>query len=655
MADHLSVARVVLDVRLPQLDRLFDYAIPDGWTVRPGVRVRVPLGKKGRVVSGFVVEVLSDTDFTGTLAPLDALVSDVVVLRPEMWDLAREVADRQAGSAADILRLAIPPRAARYEKAWEQRVRAENPSPVIEPPEPPESVSREGWAQMVAPGERIALTLPSGVVTSATPGRSVPRGYALLAHYAASLLAQGESVLCAVPDWRDVELLHRAVTGVCPEESVVLWRGEGTPTERYTAFLRTLEDRPTVVLGSRHAVWAPLSNLGAIIVVGESDASHREPLAPYPHTRDVALVRHTHSSARLVFADWVPSADTMRLMDMGYLRPVVADGSRRPRVIPTALVAQGDQPVPGRLPSVAHRGVSEALREGPVLVQVFRAGFAPGLSCAGCSAKVRCGHCGGPLRAGDRHQVPQCGWCGIPEGAFRCADCGSTTLRPRGQAVGRTLAELGRAFPGVPVVRADGDHRVLDVSSAPSLVVATRGAEPIADGGYRAVLLLDGEAMLQREALDAEVETLRGWEWALSLAAADAKVFLTDVSGDVVTHFAAGASAERVRRDWLLRKDLSMPPAVRVVSLSGGAAAIPSFVEAACAVDGSVDALGPVVLPDGRQQVLVRTPYAHAPRVAATLRAEVIAQAVSRRPPSERVRVVVDDRDALDDVARSAG
>lgn len=161
--------------------------------------------------------------------------------------------------------------------------------------------------------------------------------------------------------------------------------------------------------------------------------------------------------------------------------------------------------------------------------------------------------------------------------------------------------------------------------------------------------------MLGREALDAEVETLRAWEWAVSLAHPDAKVFLTDVAGDVVTHFAAGASAERVRKDWLGRKDLAMPPAVRVVSLTGGASAVRSCAEVAAAIEGTADSLGPVVLPDGRHRILVRTSYASAPQVAAVLRAEVMKQALSRRPPSERVRVVMDDRDALDDVARSAG
>ncbi len=75
------VARVLVDSPLPQLDRLFDYRIPeelfDG--ARPGVRVRVPLRSAGRVVDGFIVEV-ADTEDERPLSDLDAVVSTVEVL-----------------------------------------------------------------------------------------------------------------------------------------------------------------------------------------------------------------------------------------------------------------------------------------------------------------------------------------------------------------------------------------------------------------------------------------------------------------------------------------------------------------------------------------------------------------------------------------------
>ena len=114
------VARVLIDSPLPQLDRLFDYEIPAELTAdaQPGVRVRVPLRSAGRVVDGLLVELGEPDASDRPLSQLEAVVSPVAVLTPALYALARRAADRAAGSAGDILRLAIPKRMVRAEKAW---------------------------------------------------------------------------------------------------------------------------------------------------------------------------------------------------------------------------------------------------------------------------------------------------------------------------------------------------------------------------------------------------------------------------------------------------------------------------------------------------------------------------------------------------------
>ncbi|RIJ51841.1 primosomal protein N' family DNA-binding protein, partial [Clavibacter phaseoli] len=109
----------MVDSPLPQLDRLFDYAVPEALraTCVPGVRVRVPLRSAGRVADGYVVEMGDGQGYDGALSEVEQVVSPLPVLRPEIWTLAREVADRQAGTASDVVRLAVPPRQVRVEKA----------------------------------------------------------------------------------------------------------------------------------------------------------------------------------------------------------------------------------------------------------------------------------------------------------------------------------------------------------------------------------------------------------------------------------------------------------------------------------------------------------------------------------------------------------
>ncbi|MFS2031571.1 primosomal protein N', partial [Curtobacterium sp. CT11-45] len=130
-----TVARVVLDSPLPQLDRLFDYRVPDGLEddCVPGVRVKVPLRTGARMSDAYVVEIVTEGEYPGELSAIETVVSPVPVLAPEIWSLARAVADRAAGVASDVLRLAVPTRQVRAEKAWLARDTAWSP-PSVEPP-----------------------------------------------------------------------------------------------------------------------------------------------------------------------------------------------------------------------------------------------------------------------------------------------------------------------------------------------------------------------------------------------------------------------------------------------------------------------------------------------------------------------------------------
>jgi primosomal protein N' (replication factor Y) len=644
-----AIARVVLDTRLPHLDRLLDYRIPDGMSVSRGNRVKVPLGRAQKLSTGFVVDVTQDSDYPGELSPIDDVVSEVCVLTDELWRLAREVADRQGGSAADILRLAIPQRAVRVERAWLDRA----PAPFKPPPVPETSrhYSPDTWNNMIAVGSRTALELPPGILNTST-GHPTTKAADTIAALAATVLATGQSVVISVPDWRDSDLVWRSLLEYLPPDSMVRLGADQTPSERYTNYLRCLEDSPIVVIGQRHAVYQPVSQLGLLVVLSESDDSHREPLAPYPHTRDIALIRAQQTGCALVFADWVTGVDIMRLVDMDYLTLVAPMTRERPKVIPTALTVQGEQsPTPGRLPSLAYRAVSDAIVDGPVLIQVFRSGFAPGLACTSCRDRVRCEGCGGPVTASSPAARRSCRWCGVSSTPRACPGCGATAVTPIGQGVGRTVTELGKAFPTVPVIQADGDHPTLEVSDRPALVVATRGSEPVAHGGYRAVLLLDGDKMLQRSSLGALEETLRSWEWAASLAAPGTSVYVTDVEGPVVHAFAAGAHRDLMMRELRERRDLRLPPAIRIASVTGPAAIVADVTKTIVDAFPGSDVLGPIRLDEDRVRSVLRFSYSVGSDIARDLRAAVIARALSPTPAAKRLRIVLDDLAALDQIS----
>jgi len=219
---------------------------------------------------------------------------------------------------------------------------------------------------------------------------------------------------------------------------------------------------------------------------------------------------------------------------------------------------------------------------------------------------------------------------------------------------GRTAEELGRAFPGTPVVVSGGATVVELVPRAPALVVATPGAEPVADGGYGAALLLDSWALLGRADLRAGEETLRRWMNAAALvrpsSAGGQVIGAADAAHPVVQALVRWDPVGPAERELADRRALGFPPATRMASLAGSPQALADFLEA-LRLPADADLLGPVPEPprpgqEGeRERYLVRVPRSEGSALAAAL-AEV--QGVrSARKVTEHVRVQLDPLDLV--------
>ncbi len=626
------IARVLVDSPLPQLDRLFDYVIPAGLRgeVVPGVRVRIPLRSAGRIADGFVIEIVESVEYTGVLSELDSVLSPIPVLTPDVWSLARRAADRAAGSAIDIVRLAVPTRQVRVEKAYLAAVESE-PFPVVEPP----VMSFYGQGvleQAIMSRERLAVDAVPGV---SEVGDVWVGSWALtLAQAAAVTVASGSTAILCVPDYRDQDQLEAALATVLPPERIVRLDARQSNPDRYRAFLRCLADTPLAIVGNRSVVYAPASRLGLIALWDDGDPLHSEPLAPYVHSRDAALLRQEQQGCSLMLVGNSRSTEVERLVELGWVRSVSPAPAVRPKVVPTAQQVGGDRLAEqARIPSSAWKEARAALELGPVLVQVGRPGYAPRLACVDCGQTARCLRCEGPLSQRSSRSVPACSWCGALAVGWRCSHCEGERMRLVGAAgASRTAEDLGRAFPGVRVIVADGERTVQHVDSRPAIVIATRGAEPIAAGGYRAVLLLDGERMVARESLRVAEDCLRWWSNAVALAAPGAPTVLVGVGGALATALVTWQQARFASAELADRRRLRFPPAVRVATVSGTVDAVSGAI-AHLGVDPS-DVLGPVDTGPSSVRTIVRFDYAHGTEVAAALRAEVIRAATSRRRPA---------------------
>ena len=597
VAAENPVARVLLEAYVPHLDRVFDYRVSAALHEQAVVGSKVSVIFSGRKMSGWVVERVAHTDVPEErLLPIRRVLSPLPVAAPEIVDLAEAVAQRCAGTAADVLRVAIAPRVARVDKEF--TAGDATPAPTEEPsrdtreqPSPGEQDGEGDDAVTASPEVWEHYTHGPEFITAVASGRPV-RGVVevlpsaedhdwarLTANAMATAYAAGRGAVGVVADHKALERLETALHELVGEDAVVrLHAGDG-PTPRYRGFLELALGRKRLAVGTRSAAYAPVQDLALVCCHDDGDVNFVEQRAPYQHTRDVLLLRAQQQGLAALFTGYAVSPEAQRLVSTGWAVRLAPDRTelRRcsPRIEATSdsyNTARDPLAARARLPHEAFRVARAALEKGPVLVQVARKGYAPVLACQRCRTPARCRACDGPLALSSANAVPVCTWCGRQAHEWSCAECGFTRVRLSSVGAGRTAEELGRAFPQVPVI-SSSEHTVrARVGSAPALVVATPGAEPVAEGGYAAALLLDGNQMLARPWLRAEEQTLRRWFNAAALVRSTehgGTVVVTADQDRAVSALVRWDPAGHSERELHERHELGLPPAVRTAALTG--------------------------------------------------------------------------------------
>jgi primosomal protein N' (replication factor Y) len=659
-----------VDKGVLHLDRYFDYAVPEELDAeaQPGVRVRVRFGagtrnvrsgrrEGGGLIDGFIVDRCAESDYQGPLAALAQVVSPEPVLEAGLLELARAVADRYAGSLADVLQLAIPPRHGKAEART---------SP--EPPAPPAAPDAGSWRRYGHGAEFVGALASGGVpraVWTALPG---PEWAEEIARAVQATLASGRGALVVVPTGRPAARVDAALTELLGKGQHALLTADAGQERRYREWLAVRRGAVRAVVGTRAAMFAPVRDLGLVAIWDDGDSSHSDDRAPFPHVREVLELRATREKCGFLLGSWSCTVEAAQLVETGWAAPLVADREQvrgaAPliRTVGDGDLARDEAARAARLPTLAWNVAREGLKHGPVLVQVPRRGYVPRLACERCREPARCRHCAGPLEARESNGALHCGWCGRDEGSWHCGACGGFRLRAQVVGARRTAEELGRAFPAVPV-RTSGREQVLDtVAGTPALVVSTPGAEPVAEGGYAAALLLDGWAMLGRPDLRAGEDALRRWIGASALVrpqgAGGTVVVVAEPTLRPVQALVRWDPVGHAVRELSERAELSFPPVSRMASVAGTPQALSTFLAGAELPPDAV-VLGPVAVPDAVpgpsrrpgavpagehwERVLIRVPPGSGAALAAALKAAQAARMA--RGAAEPVRIRVDPLD----------
>lgn len=576
------IARCYVDVGVPHLDRVFDYAIPEEMEglVNPGVRVKVPFA--GRRLPGYVVEVCEESEVSDP-SPL-AWVSPEVVLPFDSLGLVRAVANHCAGSFMDVARLAVPPRRAAVEKTgghcFEVGIPDVGPSPIDLYP------TGSGLRRSLREGgSPRASWLVAPLVSSEGDWA---QGFASLV---ADTVASSRSALVIVPDGTDIQRVLTPITRQVDPRVVAVLSADQGPAVRYRHYLMATRGRARVVVGTRAAAYAPLKDLGLILVWDEADHSLQEQRFPYPHVRDILALRATREKCGLVFASHSRSAAIEAWVEKDWLVPLDLGPAQVRYLAPRVTSSDGTKkPGTSRLPHEAFEVLRAGVRTGSVLV------WTPWATTTGALS---------------------------------------------------TQQELKAAFRGETVVYSHAGWPIAEVEGS-QIVVATPGCEPRAEGGYSAAVILGATSMVGREDLEAGEEALRRWLDVVSLVRPGKEsgtVLVVGASTDraiqaLVRLDPAGFAA----RELAERREAGLPPAVRMAGIAGDAGAVE---RAAVALgDRGWELLGPMEDLDDPEltRVLVRAPTGESEALAAGVREVMLSHSSSRDKGKLMVRLDPDEK-----------
>lgn len=653
------IARVHLTFSHPSVDKTFDYLVPEH--LQPqcviGVSVRVPFA--GRREDGFVVDIVSESDYPGALSDIVAVHHQIPVLSERLHALLSQLRERCGGTYADLLRLAIPPRR-QLDDATVQFLQS-SPRTVDSAP--------------VALGSLWSGYTHSSEFVNAVCERRGPRAHTVVApsHVWVELLAQmvlscvSRGIQCTVivPDQRDVDAflahMESLQAGACVELTSTI-----DPSLRYQRWLGFTAGHIPAVVGSRSAIYALGKTAGLVILWDELDTSLAEPRAPYVHTRLAALTRCHATGDALLIAGYSASVDTQFLVNSGWLVAMDAqrDGTPRVTAIDSQSPRQAEEAARGQhrlTPSVLGRIRSTVSGGGRVLVQVARTGYIPKLSCAGCRFAIECTHCGGPLQISGKYGAslslasPTCAWCGTENQQPCCGRCGGTSVRYTGSGADKTAEDLAKNCRGaqVAVRTADRLQREDDSTNDADIVVCTAGMEPYQP--YELVVILDTWATHGHSHLRSGENSVRVWACAAARAgwAQDGEVFIdAPLSVPAVQSLMMGNTRWWCNRELAQREELHLPPYSRLIAVDGDERVAEQVATAASEL---AEVLGPVEIPwqlpiPGGEEVsgaryIVKAPTAVAIPVVSELKSAVALSMKTNPKTSLRIQVDPDHMD----------
>ena len=446
----------LVDVAIPlPIQDPYTYRLPAHFEgrIQPGARVRIPF--RNRSVIGFVVSAESERSVDSLREVkeiLEVLDSDPVV-SDHLLRLAKWISEYYFSSWGEAISNMVP-KFFKYDRSQtveqQREIQASHSVCLNEEQE-------KAFAQLKKQVERnqFSEVLIFGVTGG---GKSE-----LYIRTIKEVLARGKSAICLVPEIALTEQLELFFAHHFAKELEIL-HSKLTDRKRSQAWLRIRSGAKKVVLGARSAVFAPVRELGLIILDEEQENSYKQDQTPRYHAREVARWRARDSAALFVMGTATPTLETMHRASQGEIDLLTLTKRVDDKLMPevkiidlkqSAEIAKKQVIISSRLKDAMERAL-QAKRS--VLLMLNRRGFSTHIRCFKCGDTLFCTHCAVALTYHQEERQALCHYCNFHTGIPKlCAKCSSPLFKFSGIGTEKVESEAARLFPKARIARLDAD------------------------------------------------------------------------------------------------------------------------------------------------------------------------------------------------------
>jgi primosomal protein N' (replication factor Y) len=505
-------AEVIVDIAHSQVDRIFEYSCPNDTKV--GCRVKVPFG--GRIIEGFVIAIKQTPSFAADkIKPISQIYDESPALVPECFALMESIAARYKVPKAVALRLFLPSemRLGKVNEVYTKYIFptgecgliSRNAKKQIEALEELNRTGKNAYTEFCERFGRSAVNaliekgaaevkkekrnrVPLAGEDEPAPVRELTAAQknalnsinnsdkrVQLVHgvtgsgkteiylsYIAEQLKLGKTAIFLVPEISLTPQMLAQLRQRFKGEAAILHSGLSAG-ERFDEWWRLRSGEAKIAIGARSAIFAPLENIGCIIIDEEHDSSYQSETSPRYSTIDIATCRAEYNNCKLILGSATPSVESYIKAKQGEYALITLPERINKRPLPEIIISDMRKEVKRGNNSSFSSQLKEELKNtldsgNQAIIFLNRRGYSQTVICQDCGYVAKCRDCDVSLTYHSEENCLKCHYCGAKYHMLTaCPECGGRHLRYSGTGTQRVVADLKSLYPAARILRMDND------------------------------------------------------------------------------------------------------------------------------------------------------------------------------------------------------